>query len=161
MILATGRWFGRGACRAVDGAAAVRFEVRADVAAHDDGFLIEAVKSAEGMGVETLMIWVTPDDAGAFTVVLQGGGAHARGTAKLESEPNLGLLWAEDADVHIAFALFTGREVYGLRGFAKKGGVAWTWELALRRDAPPDDGEQAQPATRPDNVISLASRRRR
>ena len=161
MILATGRWLGRGSYRTVDGALGVRFEVRADVAEHQEGFLIEAAQSAEGVGVETFMAWITPDESGAFTVVLKGGRFDARGTAKLESEPNLALLWSESGDVHIACTLFAGREVYGLRGFAKREDVAWTWELALRPGAMPDERKRKGPVAVPDNVVSLASRRRR
>lgn len=103
----------------------------------------------------SISVRVVADEFGTYAVLMRGLGIDAQGTAKLDSEPHLGLLWSEDGSVHIAFTLFALPETHGLRGFAKIGQDTWTWELALQPLLRVEQGRQAG------NVVSLADRRRR
>ena len=79
-----------------------------------------------------LTVWIVADDCGAYTLSVRGTGAAYDGTAKLDSEPNAGLLRGADG-ASAAFALFALRDgAYGLRGFAQDEHGMITWELALR-----------------------------
>ena len=97
-------------------------------------------------------MWIVPDEFGTYTVTVRGAGLDVEGTAKLESVPHLGLLWSEKGDTHVAFALFTLRDSFGLRGFARTPTVTITWELAL---------QPQQRAVSGGNVVSFDSRRRK
>ena len=137
-------------------------KVSDDVAA--GGLLIEATLAIGGGGEQSVTVWIVADEFGTYAVAVRGMGLDVQGTAKLESEPHLGLLWSESGDAHVAFTLFASRESHGLRGFAKTDRATWTWELALR---PAHGGQVERPRARERsrkrlaNVVSLASRRRK
>lgn len=131
MILGPGRWLGRGSYRAIDTTQGTPFSVDMTLTEEEDGRLLEALLEVEGQSAIDLTVWIVPDEYGGYTVTVRGP-FHVDGTAKLESAPHLGLLWSEDGATHAAFALFELRDTYGLRGFARNGGNAATWELALR-----------------------------
>ena len=87
-------------------------------------------------------------------------GDHLQGTAKLDSPPNLGLLWNDSGSIHATFALFAVSRGYGFRGFVRdaapsargdSGGCVFTWEVAF---------SLKQEVVKGDNVVSLHRRRR-
>ena len=131
MILRPGRWLGRGSYRAIDTTQGTRFSVDLSLTEEDEGHLVEAQLEMAGQPALDLTVWIVPDEYGGYTVTVRGP-FEVDGTAKLESAPHLGLLWSEDGATHAAFALFALRDTFGLRGFARSGGNAATWELALR-----------------------------
>ena len=98
-----------------------------------------------------LTIWVVADEVGTYSVSVRGGGVDVDGTAKLEAEPHLGLLWSEDGGTHITFALFEARDAIGLRGFSRAGTAVLTWEIAIypRRSVVSGDNIVAFDARRP------------
>ncbi len=162
MILQAGLWLGRGSFRPTTESLGTVFKARIqvsdDVAA--DGLLAEATLAVDGGGEHSVMAWIVADEFGTYAVTVRGMGVDAQGTAKLESEPHLGLLWSESGDTHITFTLFEARESHGLRGFAKTAKVTWTWELALQ---PAQRAQTLRGRSRKGlaNVVSLASRRRK
>lgn len=168
MLLHPGRWHGRGSLRPADAALGTRFTARIDVtdetkASGAAGWLLDATVTVAGQTEERrLTVWVAADEVGTYAISLRGAGLDAQGTAKLDSEPHLGLLWADDG-THIAFAVFALRDSHGIRGFRRQGNGVWTWELALRpadrrRDRSPTTGGRLR--DRVGNVVSLAARRR-
>ena len=131
MLLAPGKWTGKGSFRPVGLASGTSFEVDFTLS-EDDGALIEAALTMQGRDPLALTVWIVADDCGGYTLSVRGAGAAYDGTAKLDSEPNVGLLRRAD-DASAAFALFTLRDgAYGLRGFAQDARGMITWELALR-----------------------------
>ena len=166
MILKAGLWMGRGSFRPTTESLGTVF--KANIQVSDDvaagGLLVEATLAVEGSGEHSITAWIVADEYGTYAVAVRGMGLDAQGTAKLESEPHLGLLWSENGDAHVAFTLFVSHESHGLRGFAKTDTTTWTWELALQ---PAHGGEAKRSPERPRsrkrlaNVVSLASRRRK
>ena len=165
MLLAAGHWLGRGSFRPTNESLGTSFRARVkvsdDVGSGATGYLIDATLDVDGAGQQLLQVWIVADEFGTYAVTGHGFQTQVQGTAKLESEPHLGLLNAEDGSAHIAFAVFATQESYGVRGFAKAAKATWTWELALE---PAHRGVREKPSKLRegiDNVVSLASRRRR
>ena len=135
MILEPGNWLGRGSYRPTDESLGLKFRANVDIA--DDvrgtpGLLVNAALDVDGGGAPSILVWIVPDEFGTYAVTVKGAGIDVHGTAKLDSEPNLALLWSEDGSAHVTCALFTLPETRGVRGFAKIGDNTWTWELALQ-----------------------------
>ena len=164
MILEPGDWLGRGSFRPTNESLGTSFRVRAkvseDAAVAGRNFLVDAQLEIDGGGKRAVSAWIVADEFGTYAVTVRGDGFQVEGSAKLESEPHLALLWNESGDVHVSCALFALPDSRGLRGFAKTPKVTWTWELALRpthlaAQAPSKRGKVLG------NVVSLASRRKR
>ena len=130
MLLTPGKWTGKGSFRPVDVGSGTGIEVGFTLA-DDGGELIEAALTVAGREPVELTVWIVPDDCGGYTVSLRGAGLAYDGTAKLDSEPNFGLLHDREG-ASAAFALFAAREGHGLRGFAQGAEGLITWEIALK-----------------------------
>ena len=131
MILDPGHWVGRGSYRPIGETLGCGIDVDFQLREEEAGKLIEGhVESQDGAALD-LTVWVVADEVGTYTVSVRGGGVDVDGTAKLEAEPHLGLLWSEDGGMHITFALFAARDVIGLRGFSRAGAAVLTWEVAI------------------------------
>ena len=151
MILEPGHWVGRGSYRPVGETLGCGVEVDFELTEEEAGKLIAArVESQDGAELG-LTIWVVADEVGTYSVSVRGGGVDVDGTAKLEAEPHLGLLWSEDGGTHITFALFEARDAIGLRGFSRAGTAVLTWEIAIypRRSVVSGDNIVAFDARRP------------
>lgn len=137
MLLDAGHWRGRGSFRASDQSLGVQLGASIDIA--DDvqgtpGLLINAqldIASGGDADGPAMLVWIVPDENGTYTVTVKCGELGVQGTAKLDSEPHLALLWSEDGNAHVACTLFALPDKHGLRGFARIGTTTWTWELAL------------------------------
>lgn len=150
MILEPGHWVGKGSYRPIGETLGCGIDVDFQLREEDAGKLIEArVESQDGVGLD-LTVWIVADEVGTYTVSVRGGGVDVDGTAKLEAEPHLGLLWSEDGGTHIAFALFEARDAIGLRGFSRAETAVLTWEVAIypRREVVSGD-----------NIVAFDSRR--
>jgi hypothetical protein len=79
------------------------------------------------------------------------GAVALDGRAKLESEPNLGLLWNEGQTQSVSVALFNTANGVACRGFWQELGKTRTWEILFRLKQQVVGGS---------NVVSLANRRR-
>ena len=131
MILEPGHWVGKGSYRPIGETLGCGIDVDFQLREEDAGKLIEVrVEAQDGTELD-LTVWVVADEVGTYTVSVRGGGMDVDGTAKLEAEPHLGLLWSEDGGTHIAFALFVARDVIGLRGFSRANAAVLTWEVAI------------------------------
>ena len=131
MILEPGHWIGRGSYRPIGETLGCGIDVDFQLREEEAGKLIEAhVKSQDGAALD-LTVWVVADEVGTYTVSVRGGGVDVDGTAKLEAEPHLGLLWSEDGGTHVTFAMFAARDAIGLRGFWRAGPAVLTWEVAI------------------------------
>ena len=151
MILKPGHWLGRGSVL-IDGMSLGRtVECDARVEADDTGLVVNADLAFQDDERRTLNVRVAANDVGTYTLRLASGGEVFHGTAKLDSPPNLGLLWNDSETVHLTFAFFAVAEGYGCRGFLRDGETTYTWEVAF---------SLKQEVVKGDNVISLTRRRR-
>lgn len=152
MLLRPGHWLGRGTLLIEGQSLGQGVTCDAEISHEDDGYRIAAEVDIKEIGSRALSIRVAANEVGTYSVNLRTVVESLSGTAKLDSPPNLGLLWNEAADVHVTFALFAVSGGYGCRGFLRAASTTYTWEMAL---------SLKQEALGGDNVVSLANRRRR
>jgi hypothetical protein len=155
LMLSSGRWIGRGSYLHKDESLTIPVECAFDVTAEPVGAHIRGTLTAKSGGkAQEFAIWVTPNDTGTYDVAVQFAQTRVAGTAKLESYPNLGMLWSKDGGVQVAFSLFELRAGRGFRGFCRTETHFLSWEIALeelRRAAVRDSA----------NVVSIGPRGRR
>ncbi len=151
MILRAGHWLGRGSVL-IEGMSLGRtVECDARVEADETGLLVNAeVAVQEGDG-GNLNLRIAGNEVGTYTLRLSTAGEVFHGTAKLDSPPNLALMWNESETVFLTFALFSVAQGFGCRGFLRDGETTLTWEVAFTLK---------QDVVKGDNVISLDRRRR-
>ena len=151
MLLKQGLWLGRGSVL-VDGASlGEQIQVEVEVDEDANGFTLTGFYMLKDSPQSDLSIRIAPNEVGTYSIDARVGGVALDGIAKLESVPNLGLLWNAGGTQHATFALFGVSEGYGLRGFLKEGEGTLTWEIAF---------SLKQDVVKGDNVISLTRRRR-
>ena len=150
MLLKPGDWSGRGSLL-VEGASLGR-QIECDLRIEQDrgGFTLVGGYRVKGERSQDLSARIAPNDVGTYTVDALLGAVAAEGIAKLESVPNLGLLWNENGTVHAAVALFDVADGCGFRGFLHEGERTLTWEIAFSRKLR---------AVKSDNVVALRRRR--
>ncbi len=150
MLLKPGDWSGRGSLL-VEGASLGR-QIECDLKIEQDrgGFTLVGGYRVKGERSQDLSVRIAPNDVGTYTVDAQLGAVAADGIAKLESVPNLGLLWNANGTLHAAVALFDVADGCGFRGFLHEGERTLTWEIAFSRK---------QHTVKADNVVTLRRRR--
>ncbi len=149
MILQKGHWFGKGSLL-VEGAS-LGDDVEVDLEITEDtGGLTLAGRLLGDLAGE-VSIRVAPDEVGTYVIDARIGPVALDGIAKLESEPNLGLLWNEGQTQSVSVALFNTANGIGCRGFWHEGGRTRTWEVLFKLK---------QQVVGGDNVVSLSRRRR-
>lgn len=151
MILRNGHWLGRGSVLVEGFSLGRTVECDARVEADDEGLIVNAELAFQDGKRRTLNVRVAGNDVGTYTLRLASNGEVFHGTAKLDSPPNLGLLWNDSETVHLTFALFAVADGHGCRGFLRDGETTYTWEMAF---------SLKQDVVKGDNVISLNRRRR-
>jgi len=151
MLLAAGNWIGKGSLLLEGRSLGDQLEGEADVETDEGGTTIRVQLNVADRTLQ-LVIRVAANDVGTYVISVRSETTGTlMGTAKLESEPNLGLLWNETTSLFATFALFTHSGGLGCRGFYREGNTTYTWELALARKRDQLKG---------DNVVSLRPRRR-
>lgn len=152
MIVEPGHWLGRGSVL-VEGMSLGRtVECDARIEQDQGGLVISAELKFQDGRRENLGARIAGNEVGTYTVRIQVAGEVFQGTAKLDSPPNLGLLWNDSETVYLTFALFAVSGGYGCRGFLKDADTTYTWEIAFALK---------QQVVKGDNVVSLSSRGRR
>ncbi len=152
MLLQKGHWLGRGSLLLEGLSRGETVECDITVESDEGGFTITGETLFKEIGKRELIIRVADNDVGTYTLRVQIGNEVLNGTAKLDSPPNLGLVWNDTGSVHATFALFTVANGYGFRGFSKLTETTYTWEVAFALKQDVIGG---------DNVVSLTRRRRR
>jgi len=155
LMLASGQWQGRGSYLHKDESLATPVECIFEVRAENVGAHIKGTQSLKGGGkANEFGIWVTPNETGTYDVAVQFANLNLAGIAKLESFPNLGMLWSKDGAVQLAFSLFEHRSGRGFRGFCRTPDYFLSWEMVL---------ESVRSAALRDaaNVVSIDPRKRR
>jgi hypothetical protein len=151
-LLAPGKWIGRGSFLEKGQSLGTTIECTFDVASEEVGTHVKGeLTLREGSARYTFAIWITPNDTGTYDVAAQFGAANLEGTAKMESYPNLAMLWSSRNDIQVSCALFDLRTGRGCRGFSRSPKVQLTWEMVLREE---------RSATTANNVVTLRARKK-
>lgn len=153
IFLENGQWLGRGSV-VIEGRSRgqpVLCDVR--VQRDDDGVTLTGEWCLQDQPDAAFSIRVATNDEGTYTLFMELAGDRLHGTAKLDSPPNLGLVWNDGGSVHATFALFAVSRGYGFRGFVRDAstGHVYTWEVAFALK---------QEVVKGGNVVSLNRRRR-
>lgn len=152
MLLQAGHWLGKGSLLVEGQSLGQGVSCDVQVTHEEVEFNIAAEMDIKELGGRALSIRVVANEEGTYTVDVRGLGGTYTGIAKLDSPPNLGMLWDEQGQTYITFTLFALREGYGFRGFLREDGTTYTWEVAFSLKQDVVGGA---------NVVSLANRRRR
>jgi hypothetical protein len=158
MMLESGHWLGRGSLLAEGQARGQSVECDVRVQRDDTGATLSGTWQGEGEAPWEFSLRLAGNDVGTYTLAMDLAGDHLQGTAKLDSPPNLGLLWNDAGSVHATFSLFAISRGLGFRGFVRDagppagdaGGRVFTWEVAF---------SLKQEIVKGGNVVSLRRRR--
>lgn len=152
-MLPNGNWIGRGRYITREHVLGEPIECVFKVSTETPGIIIEGFQEADGDAARReFSVVISADESGTYELSVHFGDWSLEGTAKLESQPCLGLVWSEDGSVHATFALFDLSDGHGLRGIIHTAREIVTWELALQEHHRVAGG---------DNVVTLSARRRR
>jgi len=166
-MLDNGQWLGRGSVLAEGQSRGLPVECQVQVERDQTGVTLSGGWHAQGETEQPFQARLASNDVGTYTLSLYLGADRLHGTAKLDSPPNLGLLWNDAGTLHATFALFTVSRGLGFRGFLRdcgdcsdgaggagtvaERGRVFTWEVAF---------SLRQEVLKGDNVVSLHRRRR-
>jgi len=148
LILTKGQWFGKGSLLVEGASLGESVEVDLNISEDEGGMTLSGRLLGEFTG--EVSIRVAPDEVGTYVIDAHVAAVVLDGVAKLESEPNLGLLWNEGQTQSVSVALFNTANGIGCRGFWHEGGRTRTWEILFRLK---------QHVVGGDNVVSLRRRR--
>jgi hypothetical protein len=152
VIVQPGHWIGRGSVLVEGFSLGRTVECDARVEKDDGGLVVSAELAQQDGPRRSVSIRAAANDVGTYTLRIQIDGEVFHGSAKLDSPPNLGLLWNDSETVYLSFALFAIAGGCGCRGYLRDGETTYTWEVAF---------SLKQNVVSGDNVISLRGGRRR
>lgn len=148
MILQKGDWLGSGSLLVEGATQRPSLNVELSITEDDDGFTLSGELGGDERGA--ISIRVAPDEVGTYIVDARVATKALDGRGKLESEPNLLLLWDEGQTQSASVALFRTSNGVGCRGFWQSAGQTRTWEILFKLK---------QVVVAEPNVVSLSSRR--
>jgi len=149
LILGKGKWLGTGTLLVEGASLGEKLEVDLDITEDSGGITLDGQLGSDFNG--NISIRIAPDEVGTYVIDARVGAVALDGRAKLESEPNLGLLWNEGQTQSVSVALFNTANGVACRGFWQELGKTRTWEILFRLKQQVVGGS---------NVVSLANRRR-
>ena len=149
MILNKGLWYGKGSVLVENASLGESVEVDIEVTEDEEGYTISGSLLDSYTG--EVSIRVAPNDVGTYSVDARVAGVALDGVGKLESEPNLILLWDEGQTLSVSAAMFMAGNGIGCRGFLRENNRTLTWEMLITLK---------QQAIKGDNVVSFFPRRR-
>ncbi len=149
MILNKGLWYGKGSVLVENASLGESVEVDIEVTEDEEGYTISGSLLDSYTG--EVSIRVAPNDVGTYSVDARVAGVALDGIGKLESEPNLILLWNEGQTLSVSAAIFMAGNGIGCRGFLRENNRTLTWEMLITLK---------QQAIKGDNVVSFFPRRR-
>ncbi len=151
MLLIAGSWLGKGSLLLEGRSLGETLEAQADIETDESGLSIR-LDLTLGSNTHQLLVRIAANEVGTYVLNVRSDLAQTlQGTAKLDSEPNLGLLWDDDRIIAATFSLFSRPGGLGCRGFIRSDAATYTWEIAFARK---------QQVVKGDNVVSLRGRRR-
>lgn len=148
MLIRKGLWTAKGSVVFEGSSLGVPTEVDLEIVEDQDGLTLTG--TIEGAGKGDVSIRIGADDAGTYVVDARIGSLALDGIAKLESEPNVCLLWNVGQTQSATANLFVVDTGIGCRGFFREADKTVTWEILFR---------PTQQVVSGDNVVSLLRRR--
>ncbi|XOV82548.1 MAG: hypothetical protein ACFHXK_17020 [bacterium] len=149
MLVKKGKWLGKGKLLVGGSSLGVDLNVDLDITEDEGGITLNG--NLEGEFTGAVSIRIAPDEVGTYVIDARIAGMAFDGVSKLESEPNLALLWHAGHTSSVSVALFQAGGGIGCRGFWQEGGKTATWEILF---------QLKQHVVGGDNVVSLRRRRR-
>ena len=143
-----GLWTAKGSVVFEDSSLGVPMEVDLEIVEDQDGITLTG--NIEGAGKGDVSIRIGADEVGTYVVDARIGNLALDGIAKLESEPNVCLLWNVGQTQSATVSLFVVDTGIGCRGFFREAGKTVTWEILFR---------PTQQVVSGDNVVSMMRRR--
>jgi hypothetical protein len=157
MLLESGQWLGRGSLVTETSSRGVPVTAEVTVERDEEGATLTGQWRLDDGEPQHFAARIAANESGTYTLSLRLAGERLQGTAKLDSPPNLCLLWNDGATLNATVTVFAASRGYGCRGFLRDsgssggGGGIYTWEMAF---------SPQQASARGDNVVSLHRRRR-
>ena len=148
MLIRKGLWSAKGSVVFEGSSLGVPVEVDLDIVEDQDGITLTG--EIQGAGKGDVSIRIGADDVGTYVVDVRVGSFALDGIAKLESEPNVCLLWNQGKTQSATVSLFVVDTGIGCRGFFREADKTVTWEILFR---------PTQQVVGGDNVVSLMRRR--
>ena len=148
MLISKGLWSAKGSVVFEGSSLGVPVEVDVDIVEDQDGITLTG--EIQGAGKGDVSIRIGADDVGTYVVDARVGSFALDGIAKLESEPNVCLLWNQGQTQSATVSLFVVDTGIGCRGFFREADKTVTWEILFR---------PTQQVVGGDNVVSLMRRR--
>ena len=148
MLIRKGLWTAKGSVVFEGSSLGVPTEVDLEIVEDQDGLTLTG--TIEGAGKGDVSIRIGADDAGTYVVDARIGSLALDGIAKLESEPNVCLLWNVGQTQSATANLFVVDTGIGCRGCFREADKTVTWEILFR---------PTQQVVSGDNVVSLMQRR--
>jgi hypothetical protein len=148
LLIRKGLWSAKGSVVYEGSSLGVPVEVDLEVVEDQDGITLTG--SLAGAAQGNVSIRIGADENGTYVLDARVGSFALDGIAKLESEPNVCLLWNEGQTQSATVNLFVVDTGMGCRGFFREAGKIVTWEILFR---------PTQQVVSGDNVVSLIRRR--
>jgi hypothetical protein len=148
VLIRKGLWSAKGSVVFEGSSLGVPVEVDMEIVEDQDGITLTG--SIEGAGRGDLSIRIGADETGTYVLDARIASLALDGIAKLESEPNVCLLWNEAQTQAATASLFVVDTGIGCRGFFREAGKTVTWEILFR---------PTQQVVSGDNVVSMMRRR--
>ena len=130
MLIRKGHWSAKGSVVYEGSSLGVPLEVDLEVVEDQDGITLTG--NLEGAAQGNVSVRIGADEQGTYVLDAQVGSFALDGIAKLESEPNVCLLWNE-GQTQSATANLCCRYGYRCRGFFREAGKIVTWEILFVR----------------------------
>ena len=131
MIIQSGQFNGQGKLLLEGSSLGLDIKLELNVIEDELGITVQGELSGEYTAAVSVRI--APDEVGTYVVDAQVGKVVLAGRGKLESEPNLLLLWNEGLTQSASVALFMVNGGVGCRGFYQEAGKSQTWEVLINR----------------------------
>ena len=148
MLIRKGLWSAKGSVVYEGSSLGVPVEVDLEIVEDQDGITLTG--ALEGAARGNVAVRIGADENGTYVLDARVGSFALDGIAKLESEPNVCLLWNEGQTQSATVNLFVVDTGIGCRGFFREAGKIVTWEILFR---------PTQQVVSGDNVVSLMRRR--
>lgn len=147
-MIRKGLWSAKGSVVFEGSSLGVPVEVDLDIVEDQDGITLTGTLQGASQG--DVSIRIGADEVGTYVLDARVGSFALDGVAKLESEPNVCLLWNQGQTQSATVTLFVVDTGIGCRGFFREAGKTVTWEILFR---------PTQQVVGGDNVVSLMRRR--
>ncbi len=152
MLLRTGHWLGKGSLLTETQSLGQALNCDVRIENDSEGITLKAELVTGPDGSIPLTVRVASNDVGTYVISVRSAAGTFMGTAKLDSEPNIGLVWNDNQTVVATFSVFPVSGGLGCRGFLRDTRTLYTWEIAF---------SLKQDVVKGDNVVSLRPRGRR